>query len=251
MRDPYVMEVADRCRLDAEQLRDPLARGGFAPVGARGGAGAGLASQPSEAPPVDRTVTSAAAVETEALRAAVHQPEAMMGLLDGVLFADPLHRAAFEALRDAGGDVHVAAEVVGPDGAGLLARVAVEPTEADPVDVAALLVDRAGTLGPGRTRTGRAVLVADPLDFAPSMSWLKLRLEHLRADLRSSHRRWAVGSLAPSTGRGAGMTDVSMPSSGAGDDNGADKPMVGTSAEATRQLDSTGQAPAVANRSSR
>ncbi len=42
------------------------------------------------------------------------------------------------------------------------------------------------------------------------------------------------------------MTDVSMPSSGAGDDNGADKPMVGTSAEATRQLDSTGQAPAVA-----
>ncbi len=108
-----------------------------------------------------------------------------MGLLDGVLFADPLHRAAFEALRDAGGDVHVAAEVVGPDGAGLLARVAVEPTEADPVDVAALLVDRAGTRAlAALERDARAA--ADPLDFAPSMSWLKLRLEHLRADPGSS-----------------------------------------------------------------
>ncbi len=144
VRDPYVMEVADRCRLDAEQLRERLARGGFAPVRARTGAAHGE-PDPSEAPPVDRTVTSAAAVETEALRAAVHRPEAMLDLLDGVLFADPLHRAAFEALRDAGGDVHVAAEIVGPDGAGLLARVAVEPSEADPVDVAALLVDRAGT----------------------------------------------------------------------------------------------------------
>ena len=91
VRDPYVMEVADRCRLDAEQLRERLARGGFAPVRARTGAAHGE-PDPSEAPPVDRTVTSAAAVETEALRAAVHRPEAMLDLLDGVLFADPLHR---------------------------------------------------------------------------------------------------------------------------------------------------------------
>lgn len=191
VRDPYVMEVADRCRLDPDQLRARLARGGFPPSGPATAADA-KAARSDRAPDDDdpfagedvqrtRPTTRPAGVEIEALRLAVHRGSEMTTLVDAVLFADPVHRDVYGALVTAGGDVHAAAALLDPDGAELLAALAVDPGDAEPLDVATRLVAEAGrrTLADLERRARRS---ADPLEFSPSVTWLKLRLEHLRAE---------------------------------------------------------------------
>ena len=181
VRDPYVMVVADRCRLDPQSLRVRLARGGFAKSERKGHRE--IPNSPERFDEPDEAVRrpAAAAVETEALRSAANDPATLLGLLDGCLFSDPTHRLAFEALEDAAGDLHRAASSASPEVATLLARVAVESTDVEALDVAALLVEHAGR---------RALIelerdsrqAPDPLVYAPTMSWLKLQLEALRED---------------------------------------------------------------------
>ena len=185
VRDPYVMEVADRCRLDPERLRERLARGGFTVKvpGRRGSTTADARGDvdAAEDTPRPRPRGRASAAETEALRLAVHRPVDVMSLLAATLFADPVHREVFAALQSTAGDVHAAAEAVGPDGAELLASVAVDAGEADPLDVVVRLVEQAGRRALGdMERSARGA--ADPLAYAPAMSWLKLKLEELRAE---------------------------------------------------------------------
>ncbi len=190
VRDPYVMEVADRCRLDPDQLRARIARGGLPSSGSAAAANAG--STRNDAAPDDdpfagedvartRPSVRPAGVEIEALRLAVHRGTEMTELVDPVLFADPVHRDVYGALVAAGGDVHAAAALLDPDGAELLAALAVEPGDAEPLDVATRLVAEAGrrTLVDFERRARRS---DDPLEFSPSVTWLKLQLEHLRAE---------------------------------------------------------------------
>lgn len=188
VRDPYVMEVADRCRLDPDQLRARLARGGFAesqPGSRRDSRDrvrdddpfAGEAFSPGRP---DRVARRPAGVETEALRLAVHRGAAMTDLVDASLFADPNHRDAFAAIVDAHGDLHVAAARLDPDAAELLAAVAVDPGDAEPLDVATRLVAETGRRVLADLER-RARLSDDPLTFAPAVTWLKLQLESLRA----------------------------------------------------------------------
>jgi DNA primase len=159
VRDQYVMQLSDRCRLDATKLREkleylrahPLAEPDVKP-----------SRRPAaEQPPIRQgdpgelrdpddgiewdepypevvTVTRAGP-GLEALKLAVHRPEDVADRLQPVLFSDPLQRQAFVALLEHD-DLHSAIEAATPPVALLLRRVTVEepltgdPELGDPVD---------------------------------------------------------------------------------------------------------------------
>jgi DNA primase len=74
----------------------------------------------------------------EVLRHAVHDPESVGPWLDAVLFDDPVHLAAFQALLDA--DTHGdALATASPEVADLLARLLVAEPTSDPLDAVRLL----------------------------------------------------------------------------------------------------------------
>jgi DNA primase len=160
VRDQYVMQIADRCRLDAERLRRRLdeARSGRARPGRHDGPpkkeqGNGRVGDARVRPaasdgdtrdlppepwpdeiddgrPAGRrerptAASSAGRPGLEALRLAVHRPDAVVDRLDASLFTDELHGRAFAALADAD-SLHEAVEVAPPDIADLLRRIAVE-----------------------------------------------------------------------------------------------------------------------------
>jgi DNA primase len=163
VRDQYVMLVADRCRLDHSRLRDELERlrregplpvertgrtpgqrvagGGSLTETSGGGQVPGAGEGRSGTPPADRAVprvvlprrTPAGASgvslmigpELEALCLAIHRPEEVAHRFDAVLFGEPLHRRAFEALLEAD-SLHEAIDHAEPEVADLLARLAVE-----------------------------------------------------------------------------------------------------------------------------
>ena len=171
VRDQYVMEVADRTRIDADRLRAQLAQGPRA-AGERSAA-------PRRRPP-------RGGPEIEALRVAVHQTEALSGRLADVLFADDVARAAWRALAatasgNASGpsSVHAAIEAADPEAATLLQRLAVEETDADPADVLVRLADEAARRA--LTELDAEARNADePMGYAPLIGWLKLTVEELR-----------------------------------------------------------------------
>ena len=162
VRDQYVMQLADRCRLDSARLRERLdhlrahppaerptrrTRGSneeprrdypeddgdrMAPDGGESGSSLTAALRPGPG--------------LEALKLAVHKPEEVGDRVHAVLFTDRLQRQAFVALLE-NDSVHEAVESASPEVAILLRRVIVEepmpgdPELGDPVDsvVAALL----------------------------------------------------------------------------------------------------------------
>jgi DNA primase len=148
VRDQYVMQLADRCRVDAAKLRERLehlrAHPPAEPAGRRSKA------RHDEPPPTEypeddgerfgpddgRDDAVASALKPgpgmEALKLAVHRPELVDERVHAVLFADPLQRDAFLALLDAE-SAHDAAESASPEVAIVLHRVIVEePVEGDP-----------------------------------------------------------------------------------------------------------------------
>ncbi len=177
VRDQYLMEVASRCRLDPDRLRnlrrDPGGQRDPRRDGARG-------KVVAEARPVRRQ-SLRDGPEVEALRLLVQQPDTMAPWLDEILFGDERALSAYRALA-AHGSVRDAIEHTDPGAADLLQRIAVEESEADPHDVAARLIEVAARRAlvdlQARTR-----LADDPETFAAAsreMGWLKLRVEELR-----------------------------------------------------------------------
>jgi DNA primase len=175
VRDQYVMQLADRCRLDVAKLRERLDFIRAHPQPQRPASGRGRSRRdeppPREYPddggeyeagdygsvgaPADggrngRSGSLDAALRPgpglEALKLAVHRPEEVADRVHAVLFADPVQRRAFVALLEHD-SVHDAVEAASPDVAGVLRRVTVEepvpgdPELGDPVDsvVAVLL----------------------------------------------------------------------------------------------------------------
>ncbi len=155
VRDQYVMLVAERCRLEPQQLRDRLERVRRAGVrpGRPGHATAGgdrtgysrpddgwdgsgddgwYAARPQPAAPEFRP-------GLEALRLAIHRPEEVGDRLEAVLFRDGVQREAFRSLERAD-DLLEAIDGASPDAASLLVRLAVEEPRSDPDDVVAQLV---------------------------------------------------------------------------------------------------------------
>jgi DNA primase len=129
VRDQYLMQVADRCGVDVERLRQRAAEP--RPLG---DAPRGRVELSATRAPVRNSP------EAEALLLAIHRPAEAAPLLDEVLFADELHAAAFRALASAQ-TLHEAIERADPAAADLLQQLAVEDSEAEALDVASRLAD--------------------------------------------------------------------------------------------------------------
>ncbi len=187
VRDQYLMQVADRCRVEPARLRHLAGQGRAQRTTAVRGV------PPGDADPDSDGVPRAAlgGPELEALRLAVHHPAAVADRLEMVLFAHPVARAGFEALS-ASTTLHDAIEASDPQAADLLQRLVVEDTDADVDEVMVRLVERAGQ----RTLAGlqaemRQAEPEDQAGFVPTVSWLKLTLEMLRAE-QSAERAAAL-----------------------------------------------------------
>jgi DNA primase len=222
VRDSYVMTVADRCRLSADQLRGRLTellqgarRGrtqtaatrpktGRRPTADDGDPGP---TEPSEIEPgAPRSVAPAPArrhhpvesPEVEALRLAVHRPETVAACLEEFLFDDDVNRAAFRALAGAEA-LHDAIEAAEPEAAALLLRLTVEEVEAEPEDVIALLVRRATLRAltdlEAEARSSQRVI---------DLTWPKRRMEDLdRVDTRVEAAEQLVAWMVRSAEEGA------------------------------------------------
>ncbi len=161
VRDQYVMQLADRCRLDAARLRERLDHLRAHPPAESPGRRRNRGEEPPPAeypeddgelyaPDDDRGAALVAALRPgpglEALKLVVHRPEDVADRVHVVLFSDPVQRQAFVALVE-NDSVHEAVETASPEVASLLRRVIVEepiagdPELGDPVDsvVAVLL----------------------------------------------------------------------------------------------------------------
>ncbi|HVV35166.1 MAG TPA: DNA primase [Acidimicrobiales bacterium] len=133
--------------------------------------------------------------ETEALKVAIHRPEAVAGKLHEVLFTDQAHHDAFLALAT-GAPLHEAIEQAPPEAAALLRRLAVDDVDADPDDVLAGLVRVAADAAAARLNKSLAQ-GADYAEVAPTIAWLKQTREQLQDDeLRSEATVALVAWLA-------------------------------------------------------
>lgn len=163
VRDQYLMEVADRCRIDADRLR----RG----VGASGRAGRRPAA--TATPRRD-----AGGPELEALRLAVHRRDEVVGRLHPVLFADERHGAVFEAIARAP-TVHDAIAAADPGTADLLQRLAVEEATADVADVLSQLLRRAVARAVSTLESDARAAPEQALALSAAVGWLKVTVEDL------------------------------------------------------------------------
>ena len=169
VRDPHVVRIADRCRVDIEHLRRYAAGGPSSlPETVDSGRNAGRASVPRLTP------------EDEALRLAIHRPEAVGDSLHATLFGDPLRREAFEALTESGG-VAAASDRVSPAAASLLHRLAVDAGDVEVDDIMAGLARLA--VGRAMNDLRRMAASDHDADFRKqcieSIAWLKSQSERL------------------------------------------------------------------------
>lgn len=216
VRDPYLMEVADRCRLDGEVLRERLRRmparrrsepgaprrgapqrdpseplpeepGDLGPSGAPVGRDGAAPTGPQRdgrgrrGPGQDRS-RAHDGVQIEALRLAIHHPEVAEIYLSEELFDDPVIRDGYRVLRESTSPaeaITVATDKNRDDVVELLTRLVVETSSAEWYDVLSRLA----------TEVGRSVLLEleaevriaeDPLAYSSSIAWLKRTLDTIR-----------------------------------------------------------------------
>jgi DNA primase len=195
VRDQYLVEIADRCRVDAARLRS-VAEGGRLPD-TRTRDARPVPNQPSDEHPAAVAVTPGGqrlTAEDEALRVMIHRPEAIAGQLSPTLFTDPLRREAFEALRDGG--VLGAGDRASEAAAALLRRLAVESGDAEIEDVLAGVARLAGrrVLEDLQREARSATSSADQHGFTDAITWLKTRIEELS---ERDTREAAISQLIP------------------------------------------------------
>jgi len=197
VRDQYLMVVADRCRVDPQQLRAGAwktwgkgpAGGGAAPMAgrtARDGSGGGR---------VAVAPTALSGPELEALRLLVHRPDDIAGRLHQVFFDRDLAARAYLA-RSASPSLHDAIAAADPDVADLLQRLAVEDADDDVDEVVLRLIERAGARALDELQRD-ARRSSRPQGYGAVIAWLKLALEEVRSgqsvqDDESSLVAWLV-----------------------------------------------------------
>ena len=182
VRDQYVMELADRCRVDPDRLRQALA----GPAPARGAAPP--AARPARVGRPARSETPALL----ALRLAVHEPALVVSLLHEVLFVDPVQLGAYRALAGAA-TLHEAVAAAEPEAAELLQRLAVEEVVADAEDVLARLVAEVARAAHDRLQAELRVAWSD--EGATSAKELLRHLGDLGPDVDPDLRRDAMEQL--------------------------------------------------------
>jgi DNA primase len=177
VRDQYVMAIADRCRIDPDQLRARLR----APAAGRNDGddrGRGIAVAVDRGGSSRRSSTDTA--EDEALRLVVHERDAIVDRLSPVLFASPRRRMAFESLRDEK-ELHAAIEAAPETVRDLLMRLAVEEPDGDPDHAVADLARYAAVREVDALRAEAAAVRAphDLRNIVECIDWLRHRLEEL------------------------------------------------------------------------
>jgi DNA primase len=180
VRDQYVMDLADRCRVAPDQMRERLeqVRRAPRPEPRERRRGPDAAAPPEEPPGPRRLPPLSDGVEREALRLRIHHPDIAAGTLERSMFRNPTARAAFGALEEWGTPAR-AIEESPPEVAEALAGLAVETLDTDPTDVLARFASELGR----RVLTeleAEARTSADPLAYVEVVSWLKVTLDHLR-----------------------------------------------------------------------
>ncbi len=195
VRDQYVIEIADRTRIDLARLRELLAgearRRPAAPQDARPPVDSdGDVEHEDDRPPERTRLTP----EDEAIRLMIHRPDEVAGQLAPALFGDPTRREAFEALESEG--VMAAADRVGDRAATLLRRLAVESSDAETDDVVAGVVRLAAdrVVRDLQHRARMADSVDDRQSFATAIAWVKNQTEGLA---ERTTREAAVTQLLP------------------------------------------------------
>jgi DNA primase len=165
VRDQYVMQVADRCRLDAARLRERLDHlRAHPPTETPGRRSRARRDEPppreyseDDGEPFGNEWGEAAAAAAlrpgpglEALKLAVHRPEEVADRVHAVMFTDAVQRHAFTALLEHD-SVQEAVESAEPEVAIVLRRVVVEepvhgdPELGDPVDSVVTVLLREAT----------------------------------------------------------------------------------------------------------
>jgi DNA primase len=111
VRDQYVMNIADRCRMDAdrlrEMLRNPRRRG----------------SAVAEAPSTPMPQQGSDSVEDQAIQLMIGEDRGVAELFSEALFVTPMRREIFTAVRQAA-SVREAVDMLGSDEANLLIELA-------------------------------------------------------------------------------------------------------------------------------
>jgi DNA primase len=168
VRDQYVIQIADRCRLDVDRLRTVLRAGPRRPQAV-----------------ADVRPTRSDSKAERMLRLAVDPSlgAEARDLLDDVLFTEDIHRRAWHVLNDANGDLHLALAGADPDVADLLGRLAVEDTVDSPRDIRRALLRDAVE----RTLADLRREAAEVGDFAPyseAITWLQTQREAMKDENR-------------------------------------------------------------------
>jgi hypothetical protein len=179
------MAIADRCRIEPDQLRARLRAGG------RG-----------RLVTVDRRAGEAEShtdtAEDEALRLLVHRRDEIADRLASVLFASPRRRRAYELLLDEK-DLHAALAVAESGVGELLTRLAVEEPDGDP-DRAVADLARYATTRALETLRADVAAARSPDDIrgvAEIIDWLRHRVAELdRSDSRNQASALLVAWLA-------------------------------------------------------
>ena len=181
VRDQYVMQLADTCRIDAARLRNRLEEVRRTPRPAeqpRRNRHEPPPEEPPDGPAPRRLPPLRDGVEQEALRLAVHHPELAAPFLDESLFQHPTARATLDALEHAD-TLAEALEQSPPEVGEVLARLSVEPMEADTTDVLARFASEAGRRALAEIEA-EARTSEDPLAYADLVAWMKVTLDQLR-----------------------------------------------------------------------
>ncbi len=190
LRDQYLAQVADRCQVHLDDLRQAAHRHAAGP-GRRTGGRLRNPVEATRANPVAQRLTP----EDEALRLVIHQPERVQGSLHPTLFADPLRREAYEALIGTESVIE-ATEMVSEQAAWLLHRLAVDPGSAEVDDVLAGIARLA--IGRVTNELRRGLRAGDSQElkrqYSQAITWLALNTERLNDSLT---RSTALGEVIP------------------------------------------------------
>jgi DNA primase len=184
VRDQYVMKLSGTLDIDADRLRDAVAR---APRDAAGPAKTAPGAVTRQRPPPSTRPVRVDRRELDVLLYAVHDPELVVDWLDARLFSDPVARAAFTQIAESA-DFHDAMEGAEGPVRDLLERIAVEePIASDePETLRAHLManmigpaaqrELAGMLRGGDERATSVKLLLDALAHAREMGdWLAVQ----------------------------------------------------------------------------
>jgi DNA primase len=159
VRDQYVMKLAGALDIDADRLREAVARALRNPSPAPASRPAPSARSDGAPPPTPSRPVRVDRRELDVLLYAVHDPELVADWLDARLFSDPVARGAFEAVADAP-NFHDAREAADGPVRELLDRIAVDEPIAseEPETLRAHLM--ANMIGPAAQRVQAAMLRA-------------------------------------------------------------------------------------------